>query len=437
LFKADKQGRTLAGAFTFLDVVLYSFGADVITPCPDGPEDDDEDDDDEDDDDEDEDEDSSSAEEDGEANVGKPGSRYTMKTGPGYEIDGGGWTLVRRVPANYGKWHPARDNAHGWDEYGVQDYMSGDSQAETGPWSLNWEQAVPGYDEVLFATGDGTKWMIMPKEWLYKYAANGHLLVTKSSWNPKPHGVRMYNRIGHQPDDPWIDDLGHWHTKERMLRWPKEAGGGYCFLYHGGNYNGGDYAGASSLNCVRLNGGANVFVRNSKNPDYGNIAVRPGTPSDMSDTSFLGYCGFNKDDFEGASVEKEKQVNIPKVHGAFFTVGPVKISLYAYFLGTAEAGLKIAVEEDVGELRGGGLNVYGNVKEECDGGGYAGALGGEAIATFDVGGQMQCGIFKASLGLEILLVSIEVYGTGELLSGGFSKQVNFVVKALNGQIMAR
>ena len=374
-------------------------------------------------------------EEEGMASIGKPGSRYSLKTGPGYQIDGGGWTLVRRVPANYGKWHPAMDNAHGWDEYGIQDYMSGDSQAETGPWSLNWEQAVPGYDEVMFATGDGTKWMIMKKKWLNVYAANQHLGVEKSSWNPRYHGVQTYNRIGQYGGDPWIEDMGHWHTKYRMNHWSQahqDAHGGYCFLYHGANF-----AQQTTLGCVKRNGGANVFVRNTKDPDYGNVAIRPGSPSDMSNTDYLGYCGFNKDDFEGASSEKESQMNIAGVNGASFQIGPVRISLYAYFLATAEAGLKIAIEDDVGELRDGGLNVYGNVKEECDGGGYAGALGGEALATFDVGGKIECGIFKASLGLEILLVSIEVYGTGELLPKGFSKQVNFVVNALKGQIMAR
>ena len=74
----------------------------------------------------------------------------------GYDINNGGWTLVRHAPGGFTKWHPATDNLAGTDEYG--DPSTG--PMSRSPWSIPFETAVNGYDELLFASGDCSKWLI-------------------------------------------------------------------------------------------------------------------------------------------------------------------------------------------------------------------------------------------------------------------------------------
>lgn len=77
----------------------------------------------------------------------------------GYTIDNGGWTLVRHAPGGYDTWHPATDNLEGIDVYG---------DSSTGPmsrtaWSIPFDTAVEGYDEILFSSGDCSVWLITKK----------------------------------------------------------------------------------------------------------------------------------------------------------------------------------------------------------------------------------------------------------------------------------
>ena len=80
----------------------------------------------------------------------------------GYTIDNGGWTLVRHAPGGTGSgniWHPATDNLAGTDVYG---------DSSTGPmsrsaWSIPFDTAVQGYDEILLSSGDCIVWLITKK----------------------------------------------------------------------------------------------------------------------------------------------------------------------------------------------------------------------------------------------------------------------------------
>ena len=80
----------------------------------------------------------------------------------GYYLDGGGWTLVRHAPGGYDKWHPATDDLAGTEAYG--DSANGPMSREA--WSIVFDTAVSGYDELLFSSGDCTLWLIVKKEQL-------------------------------------------------------------------------------------------------------------------------------------------------------------------------------------------------------------------------------------------------------------------------------
>ena len=363
--------------------------------------------------------------------------------GLGYKVDGGGWTLVRRNPPNRGKWHPAKDHCAGTESYG-KEYVTRDSLASTQPWSLNFEETVPEYDEVLFSTGDGNRWMIMKKTEVARPVRNQHVWVEKSAWTPSRHTVLSYNRP-EIPSDPWIGDKDHgWLANHLRAHGGKKQG--YIFLYHEDNYAG---------DSVRLQGvdasrGSSVFIRNSKAPKAESPKqqpakkwlLKPKPPTKerkhgVRQSDFRGYCGFDKTAYSGIDDGKDKQVPIVPVNGRFFMIGPVKLSLYAYFNNEMSYGLTVAAEDRSWKLRNEGYDDYGYEILECSKGGYSGSLGVEAFSRFDIGGGAEVGLFKATLGLEITLLNVELRGTGDVLAKGFSKEVLFEVKALEGQVLTK
>jgi hypothetical protein len=68
-------------------------------------------------------------------------------------LDGGGWTVRRFVPGN-GKWHPATDQLVGTDVYGL-------AGSSIDAWSIEYKSI--DFDQFMFNSGDGTKWMIMTR----------------------------------------------------------------------------------------------------------------------------------------------------------------------------------------------------------------------------------------------------------------------------------
>jgi hypothetical protein len=156
------------------------------------------------------------------------------------------WTLVRRVPAG-NAWHPATDGLVGTDVYGTYSSNPVDNNIGTG-WSINFESAVPGYNEFKFATGNEQVWLITTK------AAIGGLLVTPnefysyalrdiiaSSDSSTPYQARWYYRST-DPPDPWIT-VGDNDPANKIL------------------YAEASYSGAPQINILNSRNGANVFIR--------------------------------------------------------------------------------------------------------------------------------------------------------------------------------
>ena len=69
-------------------------------------------------------------------------------------IDGGGWTKVRHT-AQGNNWGPFRDQLKGTE-------VTGNPENDAQSWSVKFDDQ--DYSEILFASGDLTKWMVMDKE---------------------------------------------------------------------------------------------------------------------------------------------------------------------------------------------------------------------------------------------------------------------------------
>jgi surface protein len=154
---------------------------------------------------------------------------------------GGGWVRVRHIPSGK-KWHPSLDQLAGTDTYGS-------SNDDSAPWSIKFDTAVPGYDQFLFASGDGEYWLAATTD-----AVNGETYtdtprdVISSSLNPEPHQVRWYNPPT-APASPWVTLRDHHDRRGRLA------------IYVGGS--GTFEAGHSEI--VQNNGGADVYIRKSSN----------------------------------------------------------------------------------------------------------------------------------------------------------------------------
>ena len=75
-------------------------------------------------------------------------------------------------------------------------------------WSINFEQAVPGYNEFLFSTGDKKKWLITKKDQVLGYYSNQFRTIMKSSTSDGQYKARWYRRQGNR-EDPWISLSDH------------------------------------------------------------------------------------------------------------------------------------------------------------------------------------------------------------------------------------
>ena len=107
---------------------------------------------------------------------------------------GGGWQLIRRVPSS-NKWHRACDGlgtySGNFDLYG---------NFEDDP--MGYEEFSIAFDasnvlEVMFATGDGSKWMVVGWEELQNIVWNSgkaSLQITMSSESTFPYNVILDSR---------------------------------------------------------------------------------------------------------------------------------------------------------------------------------------------------------------------------------------------------
>ena len=92
-----------------------------------------------------------------------PSPSIYFKDNCGFDIDDGGWTLVRHVP-NETTWHPSSDHLQGTDVYGVSSKGPEGDEA----WSIHFDTALPKYDEILISSGNCHNWLITEKSALIK-----------------------------------------------------------------------------------------------------------------------------------------------------------------------------------------------------------------------------------------------------------------------------
>jgi hypothetical protein len=119
---------------------------------------------------------------------------------------------------------------------------------------------VPGYDELLFATGDCQVWLITTKNAIGgpfngEYYGSQKRQILKSSINANPYTAEWLNRR-ERPEDPWISVIDHGSAISAGM------------LVYG--ENGGSTHLASRTQVLVDHNGANVFIR-KRNGIAGNI----------------------------------------------------------------------------------------------------------------------------------------------------------------------
>jgi len=164
---------------------------------------------------------------------------------PAYGIDGGGWRLVRRV-APGDKAHPARDRLSGEEEYGEYD-LDPESQ---NTFSLRF--AEDDFDEYMFATGDGSIWLILHKSQVAgaseeKEEEEGEREVAACS---EMHGAyRVLWKVGSGASGPWVT------TCDYMDAMATDRPGGVLYLADSFSDD------SACLQYCQQHAGLNVFVR--------------------------------------------------------------------------------------------------------------------------------------------------------------------------------
>eukprot|EP00300_Choanocystis_sp_HF-7_P018640 c20095_g1_i2.p1 GENE.c20095_g1_i2~~c20095_g1_i2.p1 ORF type:complete len:1320 (+),score=300.95 c20095_g1_i2:163-3960(+) len=167
---------------------------------------------------------------------------------------GDGWALVRHVPAG-ANFFGGNDNLAGTDSYGT---FVADLKAPEG-FSVKFFDRM--YDELLFATGDMEKWLIVSVNEISRHGAPFDAKVTKSSLNQSPHRVKWFNRAGNA-GDPLIS----------LTDCPNAVKTGD--VLYGENGISGQYS-----TILTAHKGANVFIR-----------MRPSGDVDPDPPSFETFC---------------------------------------------------------------------------------------------------------------------------------------------------
>jgi hypothetical protein len=126
----------------------------------------------------------------------------------------------------------------GTDTYGV-------STDDSAPWSVDFETAVSGWNQFLFATGDCTKWLVATKEAVIEdFYTDALRTIEMSSTNTASYQAKWYNRVG-ALEDPWVSIVDH------------AAAIPACLILYGENSWDGDQTCS-----LQQNGGADVYIRN-------------------------------------------------------------------------------------------------------------------------------------------------------------------------------
>jgi hypothetical protein len=177
------------------------------------------------------------------------------------------WTLVRHTDGNT---HPADDNLCGTAVYGTAVYGTAQQSAS---WSVDFEEAVPEYDQFMFASRDCEMWIVMTKEeaigsdGMREYA-NAQLNIMRGSASDSAYTTNGFRRrvCGEAPhEDPWIQHQGTAHNQ--------------CDAIYINN----NYAACGGNGVGALHGGLDVYVRNSAAP----VGINPELPLLPSGTCSL------------------------------------------------------------------------------------------------------------------------------------------------------
>jgi len=116
-------------------------------------------------------------------------------------LEGGDWKPVRHVPG-VNSWHPATDQLRGTDTYG-------NPGIPQSPWSINFETAVPDWNQFLFSTGNCAVWLVANREAVIGIDGNAYYsnakrdIVSSSIRSTNPDHPVWWRRVGLQ-QDPWI-----------------------------------------------------------------------------------------------------------------------------------------------------------------------------------------------------------------------------------------
>ena len=156
-----------------------------------------------------------------------------------------GWTLVRRVApgtAASAPWHPAQDHLDGTQVY--DHGPEAPSETSNVTFSIDFETAMPGWNEVLLITGDRQRWMVMAKSEIQKYGTNVPFDILATNYPGNPSSALMYHRSPN-PEDPWLSPVDH--ATAITSGW----------ILYGAN----GYDAAHGKNILPIHNGANVFIR--------------------------------------------------------------------------------------------------------------------------------------------------------------------------------
>jgi hypothetical protein len=123
-----------------------------------------------------------------------------------------GWKLVRRVQAG-NAWHPATDRCEGSEVYNADQVPTHSTSTADVTFSLNFEETVPEYDELMFATGDCKVWLITTKDAVGgplngEYYEDAQRKILSSSEKSHPY-TAIWKNDEANPDDPWISVVDH------------------------------------------------------------------------------------------------------------------------------------------------------------------------------------------------------------------------------------
>jgi hypothetical protein len=110
--------------------------------------------------------------------------------------------LVRRVKRG-NNWHPATDQLRGTHVYGT--YVNDPTSDTTFSKAFD----INRVKEFLFATGDGTKWLVASRDSvMHGYYSNAQRDIIMSSSRSTPYKAKWYRRQGAK-EDPWISIFDH------------------------------------------------------------------------------------------------------------------------------------------------------------------------------------------------------------------------------------